>query len=350
MKQALSDAIEDYRHHRESLGVAENTLASDKKILRRFLTITGNILVENVHEGHIDTYFREVSKTGLSPRSQGVDTSTLKGFFAWAHRTRRTRTNPVAGRRSPKFMPRAWRGFPPSKIPALLDAATHPRDRILLALGCYLLGRGVEFSLLRIGDVDLEGAGISYVIPKTDKVDVMPIATELDRELRRWFRWYTEECGPLDPNWYLVPAKTPPLLQGYKGHVVGSERLIPDRPIATIHRRGTMHRIAKAALESIGFATRDENGKSYREGMHTLRRSVARGLYFQLIEEGDPNPIETVRAMLNHATEKETRNYIGVQAEREVRDKRIKGKPMFPGLVHGSNVVDLSARREARSQ
>jgi integrase len=259
----------------------------------------------------------------------------------------------MVGRKAPKFTPRVWRGIPVSKIPALLDSAPHPRDRILLALGCFLLGRGIEFSLLRIGDVRLDAGEISYAIPKTGKTDVLPISTELDGELRRWFTVYTEECGPLDPSWYLVPAKTPPRLSGYRTQIEGSARLIPDRPICTTKRKGTMHRVAQAALESIGFPLRDpESGKSLREGMHTLRRSIARGLYLQLVDEwqeGDPNPIEMVRSMLNHSTEKQTREYIGLQADRELRDRRIKGRPMFPGLAPGSNVVQLGEAREARS-
>ena len=41
---------------------------------------------------------------------------------------------------------------------------------------------------------------------KSYKSDVMPLSSELDMEMRRWLRAYQDECGPLDKNWFLVPA------------------------------------------------------------------------------------------------------------------------------------------------
>jgi integrase len=346
MKQKLSPAIDDYILHRRSLGKAAETIRSNVSILGRFLEITGNLYVENIGEEHIDTYFRTLTDSGKrSAASQGVDTATLKGFFKWALRTRRTRNNPIADREAPRAPKRTWRGIPVSKVPALLDAAKHPRDRMLLALGCYLIGRGVEFALLRVDDIDLDSGMIRYTIPKTYKTDSMPISTELDEELRRWLTWYTEACGPLDPHWYLVPAKNPPRLGADRKVIPGTGRPIPNKPISTPKRKGTQQRIAHAALNAVGFPTRDENGKALGEGMHTLRRSIARGLYFQLLDEGEPNAIEVVRAMGNWSTEKQVRDYIGLPAGHEVRNARIRGKRMFPGLV-SSNVASLGEARE----
>jgi len=342
VKQSLSDSIDDYIAHGESRGLSKETIKGQRVTLRKFLTIAGNILTENVHEGHVDAYFRKAAET-RSKRSLGLDTSILRGFFKWAVRTRRAGRsgNPMGDRRAPKVAPREWRGFSVSKVPALLDAATHPRDRMLLALAIYLIGRSNEFEILRIGDLRLDAGEITYKIPKTFKADILPITEELDEELRRWLTAYTRECGPLDPNWYLVPAKTPPSMKGTFGPVKGAGSLVPTK------RMREMHEVAQKALTAIGFAIRDENGKSLGEGMHTIRRSIARGLHDQLRDEGDPSPVETVRAMLNHSTEKQTRDYIGLQSHREHRDARLKGRPMFPGLRPG-NVHRLDEVRRAR--
>lgn len=339
MRQLLSDSIDDYIGHRISKGIASGTLKNDKSVLKRFLLVTGNLYTDNIHEGHTDEYFRVVAEKRRAS-SLGVDTATLKGFFAWAIRTRRAgrNPNPMADRMRPRFAPREWRGISVTKVPALLDAAQHPRDRILLAMACFLLGRSVEFRNLRLVDLRLDDGQVSYRIPKTYKVDILPISEELDEELRRWLKVYSQECGPLDPNWYLIPAVSRPKTAGYCKVDLESRDIIPYRPV------GNTSLIAQQALTTIGFPITDENGKRRGEGMHTIRRSMARALYEQLRDEGDPQPVETVRAMLNHSTEAQTRHYIGLQSEREHRDARIKGRPMFPGL-RGSNVVRLEVKR-----
>jgi integrase len=196
---------------------------------------------------------------------------------------------------------------------------------------------------LKIGDVQLEMQGISYRIPKTQKADFLPICEELDEELRRWLKVYTEECGPLDPNWYLVPAKTPPRMNGDREMDESTVRLVPTK------RMLEPYKVAHKALAAIGVPLKDADGQRLNEGMHTIRRSMARGLYEQLRDEGDVNPVETVRSMLNHSTEKQTRDYIGLQSERIHRDARLRGQVMFPGL-RGENVrhLHLEAERQVR--
>jgi integrase len=339
----LSEAIDDYIEHLESKGRSKAYLKATRICLRRLLTLVGNILVENIHEGHVDQYFREASKS-RSAKSLGLDTAVLRGFFKWAIRTRRAGRNgdPMADRKAPKAIPREWRGFPVSKVPALLDSATHPRDRMLLALACFLLGRSIEFTSLTVGHVDLDSGYITYKIQKTMQRDLLPICEELDEELRGWLKVYTEECGPLDPNWYLVPAKTPPKMNGDRQMDESTVRLVPTRKMSEPYK------VAHKALATIGFPLKDVDGRRLNEGMHTIRRSMARGLYEQLRNEGDVNPVETVRSMLNHATEKQTRDYIGLQSERIHRDARLRGQVMFPGL-RGENVRRLEpvAARQA---
>jgi integrase len=334
VKQLLSDAVDDYLNHRLSRGLAASTIRNEKAVLKKFLSVIGNVYVENVHEEHIDRHFRAAGES-RSPQSLTVDDAALKAFFRWAHRTRRTgrHGDPIAGRPRPRFTPREWRGISIGQVPAILDHPRHPRDRALLALVVYTLGRSVELTDLKIEDLHLDTGGLSYRIPKTRKVDILPISSELDAELRRWLKVYAEECGTLQPHWFLVPGKSRPRVKG--GVMLeNSSVLIPTK------RLKSPYRIAQAALSAVGFPLRDSDGKSRREGMHTIRRSVARALYEQLRDEGDPNPVETVRATLNHSTEKMTRVYIGLESDRVHRDARLRGKPMFPGLA-ADNVTKL---------
>lgn len=339
VKQNLSESIEAYIAHRNSRGLSAHTIKNDKRVLRHFLTATGNIWVHNIHEGHVDAHFVKASEV-RKPESLKVDHNVLSGFFQWAVRTRRTGRfdDPMAHRPRPKFTKREWRGIPLAKFPALLDSADDPRDRILLAKGIYLLGRAAELTGIRLEQVDLDGGWVHYRRPKVHKTDNLPISLELDRELRQWLTYYSEQCGSLQSHWFLIPARKPHLLSN--GRVVpGSSRLNPEREL------GTPHRIVKRALKAIDFPITNPDGSPRNEGVHTLRRSGARAFYEELSNEGHPHPVGVVQSLLGHASEKQTREYIGAEADREKRDDRIRGKLMYPSLA-GGNVTGIRRSRD----
>lgn len=207
--------------------------------------------------------------------------------------------------RAGKSMPTLKRRLDRQGLLALQDQCRNPRDRILLALAANLALRGSEISSLRVRDVDLANAEISVKIWKTAKSDIMPITVELDAELRRWLHIYRELVPGVTGASYLVPA------QHYQPST-GKTTWRHDSPYSEPHR------VVQAALISLGW---DE---VKREGVHTVRRSVARVVFDMLTEDGDPEALMTTMRLLHHSNPEITLRYIGYDRQTEARDRFFK--------------------------
>ena len=337
MTVKLSTAIEAYLSAREADGYAANTIRNNRKDLAKMLDAVGDMKVANVTALHLDRVF--AANTHLSAGSLNNLQASIAAFVAWcrARGYMRPDANPLAGRRYRRTQSRERRRLHLGQFERLLDAADHPRDRVVLALGLYLFLRQSEIRDLRVGDVDLDAGEISVRVYKTRDSDTMPIPAELDAELRSWLTYYAAEQGDLRHDWYLCPAKRSP---GFgPGRTRLPETLKPDKPMVKIED------IAKRAMNKIGFSTRTAAGKSEWEGMHTLRRSGARALANQLMDDGYDGALRTVQSMLHHANLSMTERYLGLEIDKERRNTLLRGQRMFP--QGGGNVVRLAERRQA---
>lgn len=319
----LSEAIEDYLRFRRSMDLSKNTVKQDESTLRQFMAEVGNIWVHAISDVHVERYFTEGAKT-RQPQTQRNDHTRLQVFFEWARQTKRMpRDNdPLFGRRKPRQVKKERRRVPVAKFNALLDAAEErdPRDRVAIALLLYTLGRDGEISGIRMRDVDL-GAGYIHVrVHKTKEEDLVPICAELDTELRRWLKFYTEQVGHLEPGYFVVPSRrTSPIFDN--GVIVGAvtHSYLPDKEVPELAK------IAKPALTRIGFPV--DNGE--REGAHTIRRSGARALADQLMIGGYDRALRIVQSMLHHASLSTTERYVGLTADKRTRDDIIKGQVLY---------------------
>jgi integrase len=209
-----------------------------------------------------------------------------------------------------------------NEFPLLLDSAENPRDRILVATGLYLFLRTSELESLRIRDVNLAEGTINTTIFKTGDFDVMPISSEYDKELRRWFTHYSQECGELDSNWYLIPTKN-------RGSRTGKTLYNPESKICHTERH------VERSLNNMGWDT-----SQGRVGMHLLRRSGARAWFDELNNQTVDGALKIVQAHLHHKSVVMTERYLGLTADRIKRDRVLKGESMFPSLS-GENVIQL---------
>jgi integrase len=233
-----------------------------------------------------------------------------------------------------------------------------PHERILTAIGLFLMLRQGEIVKgLRIKDVYLDATPpyIEATIYKTTKdeegeVDQMPVCRELERELRRWLTWYANDVmdtlGPLQGDWYLVPRRAKPTLAN-DGSGPGGGYPVPREkgnclPTLVLTRP---HRLVQSTLQRHGIPTRDPvTGKSYAEGLHTLRRSGARALFEELkSDESYDGAMRTVMDHLHHKSQATTEKYLGMDRDRNARNKRLGGRFMFKANEPGQsdNVVPL---------
>jgi integrase len=136
--------------------------------------------------------------------------------------------------------------------------------------------------------------------------DEMVIAPRLAHEIGAWLGAYADAHGPLVPEYYLFPRLDDRLSAG------GREfRLYPDTPMA--HPQA----VIRHALDAVGVT-------EGRRGFHDVRRSMARLRYDALCEEGHPDPLGVIKALLHHADRRTTEHYIGIDAARTRRNKAMR--------------------------
>lgn len=340
MKEKLSPAIEAFTRFRASQSYSKATMRADGQVLSRFLSVNGNIWCHVITDRHVERHFEEASKSRGAASLQ-LDTNTLRMFFKWARHTGRMPVDcdPMFGRRSPRVTKRERNRVTVHQFPELLAAAEErtPRDRALVALLLYTLCRDTEITSLRVRDVDLEGGWLRVRVFKTHQEDTMPISEELDTELRKWLTHYTKQCGPLQPHWFLTPARGV-----FPVHDPETKRIVRHeshyRPERGISGAG---RVVSPVLERMGFPVVDAQGKACGEGAHTIRRSGARALFDKLVGEGYDGAIRLVQSMLHHASLTQTERYIGITADRRSRDDVIRGKKMYNESTT-ENVVSIA--------
>lgn len=248
--------------------------------------------------------------------------SRLRQFLAWAFRSEYVRGE-VLNACDERVKVRRRRRLQLT-VPQLEDlylGAKDPYERIICALATYTGARGGELNTLRIGDVDLEQGEIAWGRHKTgDYEDSLPIMKELDGELRRWLDFYRTNVGDgrLSPRWFLVPHRQ------WLSHNE-TMRFTPDQQRV----QGCFIVVKKHLARVLDLPLEELRG----EGVHTVRRSVARRLYERLCDEGHPDPIAVVQALLGHASRVMTERYIGVETARRERDRVLRGRSALGGRV-----------------
>lgn len=332
----LNDAIEEFLASRKSKGLADNTIRGDRASLHFLLKTVGNIQLRALEPRHIDMVF--TAQDGNMDSSRNMLLTRMRVFFQWARGRGYMKTDPTMEMRRVKEQRDNRLFVPVEEFDNLLDAATHPRDRIVVALGMYLFLRVSEIESLRVGDVDLAEGEVKVKVHKTKDRDIMPICQELDEELRRWLTWYAANVGtPLEDDMYLVPAKRDyRAVPGDDGKFRPVDDETPLRvkinPYTPISRP---YKVVQRALGKLGYPTK-------REGGHTLRRSGARALFDTIRgTEGSDGALQQVKVMLHHKNVSMTEHYLGIQPERAQRDARLKGKRMFARPQQPANVVPM---------
>lgn len=328
----LSDAIQAFAHDRRAKGIASGTRANEERVLRLLLADVGNINVRQLRPQHADVFW--AARAGWAPGTLNRARGTLAVFFSWCRdRGYMNRDNdPLAGTQQFKVPQRSRIIIPPTEWDNVLDAQKDPRARITFAIGLYMFLRISETSGLRWQDLDLEDGVAEIFRQKTSTIDMLPICSELIEELKRWRFHYAAEVGEqVRPEWYVVPASTPPRAFGVKGHK-GFNQHTPRFYMPTA--RADLTKVMSEGLRRAGYYVPYEGG-------HTLRRSGATALYNQLTHVGHDRAIRICQAMLGHSSVQTTEVYLRLDLDRKVRNDLLAGRPMFPSLESGT-VIHLT--------
>jgi len=344
----LSEAIEEYIASRGGGLRSKSTVGGDRQTFQYLLLAVGNIQTKSLTPAHGVAFMHYLTAKDLQASTRAGHYARVKTFVTWCKAMKYLGPfqDPLATVTRPKIPSKVRLRIPADKFDMLLDAAHTPRHRIVIALGLYLFLRASEIKPLRVADLDLYGGTLRVFQPKTGKADEMPVCAELEREMRRWLTWYSNNAQiPLDKAHYLVPSTIPQKFVGVKG---GPQRTLVSVDPGTLVPTKPVHypaQLVKVVMRRAGYATKDENGKSLYEGVHTLRRSGARAFFDQLNEvKNYDGALRIVQSMLHHATGAQTEHYLGLGLDEEKRNDLLRGKAMF-AAPEGGNVVRLESAR-----
>lgn len=319
-KITLWEARGEYLEHLKAQGAAESTIRNHGLAVDHAMNRWGAIDLRDVGPAEITEYF---ARPDWSIATTNLYLRMLRAFLAWCRQRgyMSLDVDPTAGwkSRKPDRRPRTWLTL--TEMQQLLDAAWCPRDRALIALGAFAMLRGSETCSLRVRDVDLERGELHIWRQKTKEADLMPICIELEDELRTWLREYQAQCGRLDPDWLLVPARGPIPMTA----LPGTGRLVPTgepAPLKPTCRITKPHSIVRRAMRDIGL---DRIG----DGAHVLRRSSAQLLLERLSVEGHDSALRRVSSMLGHKSVTTTEIYLSIDMARQERNRLLRGQRMF---------------------
>lgn len=327
-KPTLQEAITEYVHHLTARGLAKGTVDGQHDSLRAFAKATGNVLAWSLTPKHLDRVF--TANPHWAPGTRNNRLAHYKQFFRWCrargymHRD----SDPAFGWGNTKVPRKDQMKIPVSEWGHLISMCETPNERIVVATGLFLFLRGSEQQLLQLKHVHLDDLEIEVYRKKTGDWDVMPISMELAGYLREHLTYLATMNAP-KPDHYLIPTNYSPV--SVKGRFVpGTARPNPNKPFCRPYD------VVKAVLGRAGYPT-------YREGEHTLRRSGARAYFDTLADAGYDGALRQVQAMLGHEHAEMTERYLGLRHDRQKRNAKIKGQPMFP-VLQDAKIVPI--RRE----
>jgi integrase len=312
--ETLSQAVALYDQYIKAQGLAANTRKNKIQTLNHAKRLWGNPVIRRIQHKDISEYF--TAHPEWAPKTRNLYLGGLREFFAFCRNTNIAPLDfdPTRGWRSVRepSSTRFW--LPPAEFPGLLDAAIHPRDRMIIAVGLFAVLRGSETRILAFGDVDLTKSKLHVYVTKTKREMELPIVYELAEEFERYFEWVKHTQGPIQPSWVLTPTRHIGTFTGPGGQHVPSIGMKMTTQFQNIYMP------VRDTFKRLGY---DMPGKT---GNHALRRSGARMLldFFRQVE-GEQSAVLRVSNMLGHKNLKDTLNYIGLDIESDQLHAKLAG-------------------------
>lgn len=252
----------------------------------------------------------------LADSTRHTRLSQLRVFLGWARDVRHwIEADPTLTLSARKPMTEPRLRLDPVQLLTMIDTARYPQHRIVLALTANLALRAGELRRLRIKD--WWGDSIRVRVEKTREVDDMPVSSDLATELSRWLDHYGRAVPKLSREAFLVPSQ----------YVSTIQRKVTYRPTRAV---AEPEDVVKRALIALGYD--DVRG----EGVHTVRRSVARIFYDLAVDDdGENDALLATMKLLHHTKPETTLAYIGMDKQREARDRILRDHPFLTRLTEG---------------
>lgn len=185
---------------------------------------------------------------------------------------------------------------PFNEWPKLLDAAPHPRDRLLVALGLWLGCRASDMVVLQWHHIHLDENKIElFNVKRGRRVGagrLLPLGP-MREEIDRYLAWFKPLHGEPAPDWPLLPTKVAAKDTACRDSAVWP--VVPHEAMGSVF----VTMAVQQTLLAFGWPAEDMLG----EGAHTLRRSLAEAC----VEYGGDRGDELAMFLLDHESIDTTR-------------------------------------------
>lgn len=192
--------------------------AADLSVLASFLEREG-IELDEVDPPTISAWLVELSRRGLSARSQARHLSAVRGLFKWLLSEREIKRDPTELIDAPKLLRKLPSVLTREEIGALLGMPNTNdrrgrRDAAMLYT-MYAAGLRVsELCTMQLGDVNLE-SGFVQVLGKGDKRRVVPLGTPARKRIERWLLDRAGWAKPTEGALFVTSRGGPMTRQGF---------------------------------------------------------------------------------------------------------------------------------------
>lgn len=340
MKTTMSDHAEDYLKRMAKLRPA-STVTHNRNIILPFARWRDATRKSaRSLQGHeVEDYMVELAER-LAPGTWNTYKVLILKFVRWgAVRGHWSPTaNIILESREPRPKPKIY--LDDQQMDALLERAGDPYTRFVLAALRWTLCREQELLAVHLKDLDLTSNRLTIVRTKgrrsnpQDKVDRIPIVAELRDELDVWLAEYERLCGPLQPEWRLIPQRL--------GRPAAADRRVDAWKYYPTQKRRLLSVIVKPAVAALLPNLTPE--ELLGVGSHTLRRSGGLEMREALRDAGESEADHQVMAMFGHKSIQTTYGYFGEDRDRARRDVALAGRRLRPKKAE---VVKLRAVEDA---
>lgn len=316
---SMSQSVALFETSEEFNTLGASAIKRQRINLRRLLTeIRPQEPVTRLTRAHVDAALNQARQRGVVESTLNVYRTDFRRFTKWLFVSNLTKTDHGAHlvNKKTKTPPSKRKPISEDQAAHMLELATamHPRDGVTILIMLHTGLRESEVVGLTWEQIDLNLEQSQVYRPKIDDYHPVFYTQELTEGLTLWRGYYERMHGPIQPEWYVVPARA----SIHEGRGRQRQKMNPDWPMVPTRPQSNIAKRVKQLLRDVGET--DLRGRA----SHTLRRTAGNILHQRGAD------LRVVQDFYGHASAAQTEQYLDIDVRRETRREFIRNSgPRF---------------------